>query len=144
MKRIIKFTLLSIVSTNIYADDLLWIDKQIQAIKQERPTIKNTNISKMENLFIFLEKNGYNIEGVNITKKVIKKYDTEPILEMIINKSALINGKWFKINSIVDGYKINSINKTSVNISFGNKKYILSLKPKSYNLKIKKEMGSTK
>jgi hypothetical protein len=144
MKRIIKFTLLSIVSTNIYADDLLWIDKQIQAIKQERPTIKNTNISKMENLFIFLEKNGYNIEGVNITKKVIKKYDTEPILEMIINKSALINGKWFKINSIVDGYKINSINKTSVNISFGNKKYILSLKPKSYNLKIKKEMGSIK
>jgi hypothetical protein len=144
MKIIIKFTLLSIVSINIYADDLLWIDKQIQAIKQARPTIKNTNISKMENLFIFLEKNGYNIEGVNITKKVIKKYDTEPILEMIINKSALINGKWFKVNSIVDGYKINSINKTSVNISFGNKKYILSLKPKSYNLKIKKEMGSTK
>ena len=143
MKIIIKLTLISIISINIFANNSSWVDKQIQAIKQAKPTIKNNNISNMKNLFIFLEKNGYNYEIIKMAKKVIKKHGAKPTLEMIINKSALINGKWYKVNSLVNGYKVNSINETSVNISFHKKKYILSLKPKRCNLKFNKEIGNT-
>jgi type II secretory pathway component PulC len=53
---------------------------------------------------------------------------------MIINKSALINAKWYKVNGVVDGYKIKTINKTNVIISFQKKEYTLSLKSKTNNL----------
>ena len=130
MKVLIKLTLISIVSLDIFANNLTWVDKQILEIKQTRAGIKNSNIVKIKNPFIFLEKNGYNIVS---TKKVLKKHNTIPILEMIINKSALINGRWYQVNSVVDGYKVNAINKASVDISFKNKKFILSLKSKIGN-----------
>jgi hypothetical protein len=136
MKVLIKLALTSIVSLNIYANNLTWVDKQILEIKQKRAGIKNSNIVNIKNPFIFLEKNGYNIvstkkvKNIKVTKKRLKEHNTIPILEMIINKSALINGQWYQVNSVVDGYKVNAINKDSVDISFKNKKFILSLKSK--------------
>ena len=139
MKVLIKLTLISIVSLDIFANNLTWVDKQILEIKQTRAGIKNSNIVKIKNPFIFLEKNGYNIvstkkvKKIRVTKKRLKEHNTIPILEMIINKSALINGQWYQVNSVVDGYKVNAINKASVDISFKNKKFILSLKSKIGN-----------
>ena len=139
MKVLIKLALISIVSLDIFANNLTWVDKQILEIKQTRAGIKNSNIVKIKNPFIFLEKNGYNIvstkkvKNIRVTKKRLKKHNTIPILEMIINKSALINGQWYQVNSVVDGYKVNAINKTSVDIGFKNKKFILSLKSKIGN-----------
>ena len=139
MKVLIKLALISIVSLDVFANNLTWVDKQILEIKQKRAGIKNSNIVKIKNPFIFLEKNGYNIVGtkkvkkIRVTKKRLEKHNTIPILEMIINKSALINGQWYQVNSVVDGYKVNAINKASVDISFKNKKFILSLKSKIGN-----------
>ena len=139
MKVLIKLALISIVSLDIFANNLTWVDKQILEIKQKRAGIKNSNIVKIKNPFIFLEKNGYNIvstkkvKNIRVTKKRLKEHNTIPILEMIINKSALINGQWYQVNSVVDGYKVNAINKASVDISFKNKKFILSLKSKIGN-----------
>ena len=139
MKVLIKLALISIVSLDVFANNLTWVDKQILEIKQKRAGIKNSNIVKIKNPFIFLEKNGYNIvstkkvKNIRVTKKRLKEHNTIPILEMIINKSALINGQWYQVNSVVDGYKVNAINKTSVDISFKNKKFILSLKSKIGN-----------
>jgi hypothetical protein len=134
MKGLITLTLISITPINIFANDFAWIDKQIQEIEKSRSSIKNSTISNIKNPFIFLEKNGYNIVKVKITNKVVKKSSTKPILEMIINKSALINSKWYKVNGVVDGYKIKTINKTNVIISFQKKEYTLSLKSKTNNL----------
>jgi hypothetical protein len=139
MKVLIKLALTYIVSLDICANNLTWVDKQILEIKQKRAGIKNSNIVKIKNPFIFLEKNGYNIvstkkvKNTKVTKKRLKEHNTIPILEMIINKSALINGQWYQVNSVVDGYKINAINKDSVDISFKNKKFILSHKSKIGN-----------
>ena len=145
MKTLIKLSLLSIISLHLCANDLSWVDKQIEAIKPARPGIKNSSISNIKDPFIFLEKNGYKIvkvekvTKVKTTKKIVRKYGAKPTLEMIINKSALINGKWSKVGDKINGYKLNSINKNSVNVSFHNKKYTLSLKSKTRNLKFKKK-----
>ena len=139
MKVLIKLALISIVSLDVFANNLTWVDKQILEIKQKRAGIKNSNVVKIKNPFIFLEKNGYNIvstkkvKNIKVTKKRLKEHNTIPILEMIINKSALINGQWYQVNSVIDGYKVNAINKASVDISFKNKKFILSLKSKIGN-----------
>jgi hypothetical protein len=58
-------------------------------------------------------------------------------LEAIINKSALINKKWYKINTKVGNYTLSSIKTTSVILSYKKKKLLLSTLSKTKKLKFR-------
>lgn len=144
----------SIVLTGILcANELAWVDEQIEAIK---PARKGITVSYAENPFIFLEKNGYKAKG---KRKVfsrsssakstpspkgstpylsdIQPSKTELILDLIINSSAMINGNWHKINDRVGSYTLVYVGKDSVTLKIGDKELILSTHTKNKNLKFK-------
>ena len=67
--------------------------------------------------------------------------DKEPAktlsVDAIINKSALINGKWYVQEDVIQGYTIKQVHKTSIVLSKNNKDLVLSTNSKNLNLKFK-------
>ncbi|QOY52819.1 hypothetical protein [Candidatus Sulfurimonas baltica] len=144
----------SIILTGILAaNELAWVDEQIEAIKPPR---KGINISYAKDPFIFLEKNGYKAKGkrkVFLTSSSAKSTPslkgstpyisdiqpprTELILDLVINSSAMINGRWHKVNDKVGNYTLTDVGKDSVTLKIGDKELILSTHTKNKNLKFK-------
>jgi len=58
-------------------------------------------------------------------------------LNAVINKSALISGKWYKKGEMVHGYKLSAVKPTSVILTKNTKKLILSTRSVSKNLNFK-------
>ena len=152
MKVLTLISLLCIV--NLSANELSWVDKQIEAIKPPRVGLKSTYVESLDNPFIFLKKNKPEKEDsklitrkassseINTTDKiVIKKQEKKLYLDAIINKSALINGKWHKLNQNVGGYKLSQVNTTSVLLVKGSKKVLLSTRSINKNLNFKNKPG---
>ncbi|QFR49020.1 hypothetical protein FJR48_04485 [Sulfurimonas lithotrophica] len=159
MKTIIIFIFLtsSLLANN---DDLSWVDTQIEAIKPPRDGESNINMSKIKNPFIFLKKNSSKKEtdkkSVNVSSKANKKevskvsgsvteVSTTPlykkdsfVLYAIINKTALINGKWYKLGDIVNSYKITHLDNKTVTLKNSSKTKVLSTASKNTKLKFKK------
>ena len=142
--------LLSLLIINSNANELSWVDEQVEAIKPARDGINNSTISSIKDPFIFLEKNGYKalkkekpkltivkkVKPVEIPKKV---YGEKLTLEMIINSSALIDGNWYKIGDNVKGYVLTKVDKSTVGLTFDGKKSVLSMQANNSNLKFKKK-----
>ena len=59
------------------------------------------------------------------------------ILNAIINDSALINGKWYKLNSKIFNYKLSNIKGTTVILTKGKIKVVLTTDSKSNNIEFK-------
>jgi len=139
------------------ADDLSWVDTQVEAIKPSREGESLQSISKIKDPFIFLKKNAstkdtkstskslkknvvrsntYNQSRSSSSKKVYQK--SAFTLSAIINNSALINGAWYKINETIKGYKITAIDNTTVTLKKKSKVYVLSTTSKNNKLKFKK------
>ncbi len=146
--KIFIFSLLFITNI-INASELSWVDEQVEAIKPPRPGIDSQLISSIKNPFIFLEKNG--AKKIKITKKkvikTVKKTVSKPskktvaklTLEIVINSSALINGKWYKTGDHVKGYTIKKVKKRSVIVTYNGKKSTLYITHKKSNLNFKKK-----
>ena len=138
-----------IISLSLSANELQWVDEQIQAIKPPRSGISKSKVNSIKDPFIFLKKEKKVKEGktarntTNNTKKVvsatsknsISKKVTSFSLDAIINKSALINGKWYKINTKVGKYTLSSVDKTSVILSYEKKQLLLSTATQNKKLK---------
>ena len=146
MKKII-ISLSLLVATHLVADELSWVDEQVQAIKPERIGMKNRNLSLIKNPFIFLAKN----RGEEISKKVSPsstKQKEKPksvktaskVLELgaIMNNSVMISGSWYKLGDSINGYKIVEINYNSVLLTKNKKKLLLSTKSTHTNLKFQR------
>ena len=132
------------LSHTLYADELTWVDQQVEAIKPARVGISEKEIAKIKDPFIFLVKEDEKVtkDGKKSVKKVhkrshyIKKYHSKRLhLEAILNKSAMINKRWYKEGQRVYGYKLVKVNRTSVVLQKQNKKLLLSTTSKSKNLK---------
>lgn len=128
---------------NIYADELQWVDKQIEAIKPPRKGVSDANISLLKDPFVF-KKGSSSKDGVKAVTKAskISKYRQSKrykkyVLNTIINKSAMINGKWYNINDKVGLYTLSEVKRTSVTLSYKSKKIVLSTASKNKNLKFK-------
>lgn len=156
MKITFAVLITTILSGAIYANELQWVDEQIEAIKPPR---KGVNILKVDTPFVFLEKNRPEIkkeaktqQQTNIdtsqeeSSKVVDQNienDNSGIqkdnfnLDAIINSSAMINGGWYKKNDIIDGYVVFSIDKTSVILKKDTKELILSTYINNSSLKFK-------
>lgn len=149
MKKLILIAL-SLFIFNLNANELAWVDQQIEAIKPPRSGLKSSALSSLNNPFIFLKKNKdekkekKNTANTNTSKQknkntIVAKKKFSFSLTAVMNKSALINGKWYKTGEIVHGYKLSSVKPTSVVLKTKNKKLLLSTKASRKNLNFKND-----
>ncbi|WP_455756530.1 hypothetical protein [Sulfurimonas sp.] len=149
-----KTLLMIILSTFLFSNELEWVDEQIKAIKPPRNGINKSKVTTTKNPFIFIKKDededskNEQLPNTNVvpssnlinpqldTNKTSKK-NTNFVLNAIINKSALINGKWYKIKDKVNKYTINTIDKTTVLLKYKRKELLLSTQTKNKNLKFR-------
>ena len=110
-------------------NELKWVNEQIKAIKPPRKGVNLKYIYQIKRTFVFLEKNKTKKSNKEkSSKKHVKNSIIPPLITnssqnvkqnltmikkskslklfAIMNKSALINGKWYKLGEYVDGYKI--------------------------------------
>ena len=143
---------LSLLVSSVNANELDWVNKQIEAIKPPRSGLKNTTVNAVQDPFIFLKKNkpekkskgkavaarksNATTKTVDSNKIVVKK-KTRLSLDAVINKSALINGKWYALGESLSGYKVSQVNPTSVLLTKTGKKLVLSTRSINKNLKFK-------
>ena len=155
MKIFITISLL-LYTLGLNANELSWVDKQIEAIKPPRNGLKNGNVELLNDPFIFLKKNQAEKDlkkstSLNSSKNsskstnkdtnslVVQKKKMKFSLVAIINKSALINGQWYKHDSLLNGYKLSIIDPQSVILIKKTKKILLSTRSinKKLNFKYK-------
>jgi len=154
MKTII-ITLSILISTSLLADELSWVDEQVQAIKPPRTGMKSSDLSKLKDPFIFLRKNRGEenektaaIKTSKSEKKLAKATVVQPkksntvnkilSLSVIMNNSAMISGDWYKIGDLVNGYKVSEVTNNSVLLRKNKKELLLSTKSISKQLNFKK------
>jgi len=142
------------VTISLGANELSWVDEQIEAIKTPRKGIIDKNIARLDSPFIFLNaktkkvrtKRPTSYKTASSSGSSVKKDDANIItkgaipnvyLDAIMNSSALIGGQWYKVNDCIKGYKILSIHSTSVILEKDNRKILLSTNSKNQTLKFK-------
>ncbi|MDQ7068169.1 MAG: hypothetical protein Q9M40_09480 [Sulfurimonas sp.] len=141
-------TLSILISTILLSNELDWVDQQVNAIKPSRVGMKSTDIYRLKNPFVFLEKNRttplktskQNQPKKDISPKVVKAQKVKTVnkilsLGAILNNSVMISGEWYKIGDMVNGYKIIEISPKSVLLSKHKKQLLLSTKSNSNKLK---------
>lgn len=158
MKTTLTILLALFLGSSVYAaTELEWVDEQIEAIKPPR---KGVNITALGSPFVFLEKNKPEKEGAKkgtrataapAKKAAAKTASSEQtdqvaegapkksgfVLSTIINKSAMIDGNWYKVSDNISSYTVTDITKTSVTLKQGNKELVLSTASTNPNLKFK-------
>ncbi|MBN2836360.1 MAG: hypothetical protein JXR48_15495 [Candidatus Delongbacteria bacterium] len=145
--------LISMSFALLYANELSWVDEQINAIKPPREGINLRNISQLSNPFIFLEKNktkkkekidNSSVTAITSNQSASSTSSIEPPknvsnnsleLRAIFNKSVLIGGAWYKKNDVVHGHLIKTINLKSVVLLKDGKELVLTTQSKNLNLK---------
>ena len=149
-------TLLLLISTSLFSNELSWVDEQVEAIKPARSGMKSRDISKVKDPFIFLLKNKNeediakiestvakapsNTVIVSTNKKTPKVKSVNKILALgvIMNNSAMISGDWYKVGDLVNGYTVSNISAKNVLLSKNKKELLLSTKSISKKLKFQK------
>ncbi len=131
--------LLLLLSTQLFSNKFVWIDEQIEAIKPPRKGINSKKILKLKDPFIYLrkkrrKKNIYRSRKHSGSKRA-PVYTPKISLVATLNKSALINGKWYREGEKVYGYKLEKVNPKTVLLTKGKKQLLLSIASKSKNLK---------
>lgn len=157
MKTLLTLLLLFSFQT-LWANELEWVDEQIESIKPPRPGMSSKETRRLKDPFLFLKetvkKDAKNSSTQQSTRpsapassrpmytksskvqaKVIK--NQKFYLSIIMNKSARINNKWFKLGESINGYKIVEIAKSTVILMKGKKKFSLSTNSKNLTLNFK-------
>ncbi|MDF1882500.1 hypothetical protein JHD49_00950 [Sulfurimonas sp. SAG-AH-194-C21] len=149
MKKIV-LNLSVLLSTAIFANELSWVDQQVNAIKPPRQGIHTADINKIIDPFIFLEKNRTTKKKsvkkvssktvINKTPLAMQKQNVKTVnkvltLGVIMNNSVMISGEWYKLGDTLNGYKISEINRNSVLLRKHKKKILLSTKSNTKKLK---------
>ncbi len=85
-------------------------------------------IKTIENLKKRFLKIDYNIFSTTKKRYFVVKSNIELKLYAIFNNRVNINGKWYKIGDIIQGYKIIKITYDKVFLKKGNKIFVLEVK----------------
>ena len=135
-----------LITTQLFCQELAWVDEQIKAIKPERVGVSQKEISRIKDPFIFLHKTDdsnhkkkkkkISPTAYSAYKKVTKHRTVHFRLEAILNKSAMINGMWYKQGSYVYGFKLAKVSRKSVLLIRRNKRLFLSTLSRSKKIKI--------
>lgn len=162
MKKIYILTISLFISLTISANELAWVDEQVESIKPIRVGVDFSEIQKIKDPFIFKNANGsykvkrykkrtskskrYSNKSSSSTKKSTNRkskniYRTSLTLDVVLNNSALISGKWYRVKDKVKdkfkSYTLTKISDTSVVLKRSGKKLVLSTNSKNKNLKFK-------
>ena len=143
-----KLIMIICIFTSLHADEtsMAWVDQKIEEIKPQRHGISNSAIKSLKNPFIIIKGNNDGTKVAktkgptdkNIIKKPVKKdMSKEPFtLQMVLNSTAYINGKWYKENAIVRGYTLTKIQSDHVVLQYKKRSIKLFIAQKNKNLKI--------
>lgn len=126
--------------------ELLWVDEQIKAIVPSRVGISDGFINSLHDPIKYIAP--IRLPGISNGSKLlappklgsmsllptIPKVLVEPLrLQALMNKSALINGKWYKLNDPVRSYSLTEIKQNSVLLSGGKSQPLILFLRKSNN-----------
>jgi hypothetical protein len=141
MKKFITASVLLLSIEAFATSDLKWVNEQVDAIKPSRTGISASFISELkdpikpEEVKKVKKKNSPTI--ITSTTKSTRELHLKPLtLESIINKSAYINGKWYRENDQVRGKKITLISKNYVILQYKKKQTRLFINKKNDKIKI--------
>ncbi|WP_373036017.1 hypothetical protein [Sulfurimonas sp.] len=156
MKKYLFTVFVLFLAITLSSNELSWVDAQVEAIKPPREGMNISDISNITSPFIFLnakkskkrytrtrstvkyKKRANNTTATSDAKSIILQQPTKPlVLSAVINDSALINGEWYKLNDSVDSFKLSIVNRTSVVLTKGNGKLVLSTSDTKRSLKFK-------
>jgi len=146
MKKLYIILALLFTTQLMAANELSWVDQQIEAIKPPRVGLDLKKLTKVHDPFIYLRKKSKKKSGASRgkkrytaskTKKIVKRKPFRITLNAILNKSAMINGKWYRVGATVYGYKLAEVNHNQILLTKNNKKILLSTKSKSIDIKSK-------
>lgn len=132
--------------------ELAWVDEQIQAILPSRIGVADGFINSLNDPMKYQsgvpegDTRGMKLlapprlgsmpmlPGIPIVPKIVE----EPLrLQGLMNKSALINGKWYRINDTVRSYTLAEIKPSSILLSGAKgQKLILFISKQNTNIKI--------
>ena len=141
----IFISLLLLLVVNLSADELKWVDEQIEAIKPPRSGMQSKELAKIKDPFIFLSsaksKSTKKYKKSKYKKSSKKKkralLNSRFRLAMTMNKTARINDKWYKLGDSISGYKIAKIDSSFVLLTKDKKNFLLSTHSKNTNLNFK-------
>lgn len=131
----------------IDTNELSWVDEQVAAIKPARTGIKDYKIDRLRNPFVFLkpfEKYSKSVRRTSTRTAVshsssqvqtVVQSSSALALEAVINKSALINGKWYKEGQSVYGYTLKKVSGNTIYLTKNNKTRVLTTKVTHTSLK---------
>ncbi len=146
-----KILMVALLTSSLYAADasMSWVDQKIEEIKPQRHGVSSATIKSLKNPFIYIKPetkkgkgNGSTAvkkaTGDKVEKKTVKRdLSGAPLtLQVVLNSSALINGKWYKENSKVRGYTLTNIQNNSVVLVSKKKTIKLFIAQKNKNLNI--------
>lgn len=132
----------------LFANELSWVDEQVEAIKPPRSGVSSQLLRAAENPFIFLKKEEKkeNLGSVKTGKALPatisplqkpKKKSESFTLWLVVNKMAKINDAWYKEGATIHGYKVEKIEPKSVLLTKKKKRLLLSTRSNSTKLKFK-------
>lgn len=132
--------------------ELAWVDEQIQAILPARIGVADGYINSLNDPIKYVSsKPVLGIGGIKLLPPprlggmpmlpgmpIVVKPVEEPLrLQGLMNKSALINGKWYRINDAVRSYTLAEIKPSSILLSGAKgQKLILFISKQNTNIKI--------
>ena len=133
MKTILLLT--SVISLLICDDKLVSsIEKTLQEVINQSKNKKISDIKIDYNPFSATK--AIKVKNGEKKNKIIKDIPKKPILSMIFNKNAFINGKWYKVNDKFADYVIKKIYQDIVVLKKNNRYMRLKLPQSKMVLKI--------
>ena len=148
------FIIFLLLTLNLSSNELNWVDEQIDAIKPPRKGVSSYTISRLRDPFI-LKKKTIKKEATSSTEKQkgivpngiadssSNKTESKTFsrsgfrVSAIMNKTALINGTWYKLNDKVKGYTLSRITTSYVILTKQGKNMLLSTNSNNMNIKFK-------
>ena len=122
-----------LISLSLSANELHWVDEQIKAIKPPRVGLKPKSLLKVKDPFIFTKSKKVTKKKSLKSRKLYhgkyhkKRFPLKKLhLSMTMNKSAKINGKWYKVGDLIHRYKVIKVNLSNVTLNYHKKNYLLS------------------
>lgn len=141
-----KLLILTLFTGLLQADaNMSWVDQKIDEIKPARAGLNNSALARLKSPFIVVKgktssvKKGTKVASTDTKKTVVVKKDLDKLpltLQIVLNSSALISGKWVKENELIRGYKLSQIQSDYVVLERKNKKIKLFIAQKNKNLNI--------
>ncbi|MBN2815674.1 MAG: hypothetical protein JXQ67_03270 [Campylobacterales bacterium] len=137
-----------ILSCSLSANELAWVDEQIEAIKPPRSGINSKTLASLNNPFIYLKKKDEPVKNTttaahtnslsntkNLSTKSVTQGKNVMSLSLVVNSSAMINDSWYKKGDTINGYTVNEITPKSVLLVKKKKQLLLSTKSSTKNIK---------